>query len=144
MPVHIEDALTKMIRDYIWYNDIHPRIGLEHLYKPLNDGGLNLLDIKARNEAIEIIWLGDYLNLTPSRQMRARATDILINASATPGTSAIARINSFLQTWEPPTRGPRAEKMNPNIRRMLNLAKKYHTNLAAIRLSPSVRARLPA
>ena len=34
--------------------------------------------------------------------------------------------------------------MNPNIRRMLNLAKKYHTNLAAIRLSPSVRARLPA
>jgi hypothetical protein len=82
MPTHIEDAIIKIIRDYIWDNDIHPRIGLEHLYKPLNKGGLNLLDIKTRNEAIEIVWLKDYLNLTPSRQMWARATDILINASA--------------------------------------------------------------
>jgi hypothetical protein len=84
MPTHIEDALTKIIRNYIWDNNIHPRISLEHLYKPLNEGGLNLLDIKPQNKVIEIIWLKDYLNLTPSRQMWARATDILIKASAPP------------------------------------------------------------
>ena len=144
MPAHIEDALTKTIRNYIWDNDAHPRIGLEYLYKPLNKGGLNLLDIKSRNEAIEIIWLKDYLNLTPSRQMWARATDILINASAPPGTSATARINTFLQTWDPPTKGPQSEIMNPDIKRMLNVAKKYNTNLTAIRLSPGICARLPA
>jgi hypothetical protein len=105
MPIHIEDTLTKTIRDYIWDNDVHPRIGLEHLHKPLNEGGLNILDIKSQNEAIEIVWLKDYLNLTPSRQMWARVTDILINASAPPGTSVIARINTFLQTWAPPTKG---------------------------------------
>jgi hypothetical protein len=46
MPTHIEDVIIKIIRDYIWDNDIHLRIGLKHLYKPLNEGGLNLLNIK--------------------------------------------------------------------------------------------------
>ena len=144
MPNHIEEAMVKIIRDFVWDKDIHPRIALEYLYKPLNEGGLNLLDIKARNEAIELIWLRDHLNLTPSRQLWARVTDILINATAPPGTSAIAVTNTFLQTWNPPTRGPRLDTLNKNIIRMLRIAKKYNTNLAAIRLSPGIRTTLPA
>ena len=144
MPPHIEAAINEIIRNFIWENDVHPRIALKHLYKPLNDGGLNLLDIQTRNEAIDLVWLRDYLNLTPSRQMWAKVTDILINAAAPPGTSAVATINTFLQTWEPPSKGPRAATLNQNIRRMLNIAKKHKTNLAAIRLSPGVRATLPA
>jgi hypothetical protein len=61
-----------------------------------------------------------------------------------PGTSPLATINTFLQTWLPPTKGPRAAIMNKNIRRMLDVAKTYNTNLAAIRLSPRVRVTLPA
>ena len=72
MPLHIENALVKIIRDFIWDNDIHPRISMEHMQKPLNEGGLNLLDIRARNEAIELVWLRDYLNLSPSRQTWAK------------------------------------------------------------------------
>ena len=144
MPPHIEDALVKLIRDFVWENNIHPRIALEHLHRPLSEGGLNLLDIKARNEAIELVWLKDHLNLSPSRQLWARVEDILINATAPPGTSSIATINSFLQTWNPPTRGPRLATLNGGIRRMLRVAKKYNTNLAAIRLSPGVCATLPA
>ena len=144
MPTHIEDAINDIIRNYIWDNDIHPRIALKHLYRPIDEGGLGLLDIKTRNEAIELIWLRDYLNLTPSRQLWAKVTDILINASAPQGTSAVAVVNTFLQTWQPPTKGPRAEKLNTNIRRMLSVAKKYKTNLAAIRISPRVKASLPA
>lgn len=144
MPTHIENALIKVIRDYVWDYDLHPRIALEYLYKPLSEGGLNLLDIRARNKAIELVWLRDYLNLTPSRQLWARVTDILINATAPPSTSAIAIVNTFLQTWSPPTRGPRAETLNPNIRRMLSVGRKYNTNLAAIRISPGIKASLPA
>jgi hypothetical protein len=70
--------------------------------------------------------------------------DILINALGPPGTSPLATINTFLQTWLPPTKGPRAAIMNKNIRRMLDVAKTYNTNLAAIRLSPRVRVTLPA
>jgi len=107
MPPHIEEALTKTIRDFIWDNDTHPRIALEHLYLPLKEGGLNL-------------------DLSPSRPSWATVTDILINAAAPPGTSAMATINTFLQTWDPPTKGPRAAKLN------------------ALRLSTRLKHALPA
>lgn len=81
MPTHIEEAITKIIRDFIWDNDNHPRITMDYMYKPLNEGGLNLLDIKACNEAIKLIWLRDYLNLSPTRQTWATVTDLLINAT---------------------------------------------------------------
>ena len=67
MPPHIEEALTKILRDFIWDHNTHPRIALEYLYLPLDEGGLNLLDINSRNEAIEIMWVKAYLDLTPSR-----------------------------------------------------------------------------
>lgn len=45
MPTHIEDAITKSIRNFIWDNNIHPIIATEYLQKPLKEGGLNLLNI---------------------------------------------------------------------------------------------------
>ena len=138
MPKHIEEAITKIIRNFIWDNDIHPRIATEYLHRPLKEGGLNLLDIRACNDAIELIWLRDFLNLTESRQTWAIISDVLINATAPLGASAVAIINTFLQDWRPPTRGQRIETLNEDIRRMLKTARKYETNLAAIRLSPKV------
>ena len=78
-----------MIRDFIWDQNTSPRIALKHLFKPIKDGGLNLLNIKAWNEAIEIVWLKSYLNLSPSHPSWATVTDLLMNAAAPPGTSAI-------------------------------------------------------
>ena len=106
MPTHIENAITKMTQDFIWDESTSPRMALEHLYRPLEEGGLSILNISARNEAIELTWLKSYLNLTPTRATWTIVTDLLINAVAPPGTSAIARINAFTQAWNPPTRGP--------------------------------------
>ena len=100
---------------------------MEYMHKPLNKGGLNLLNIKACNEAIELVWLRDYLNLSPSRQTWAIVTDILINATAPPpsaGTSVVAVVNTFLQSWNTLSRGPRLTTLNKGIVRMLNIAKK--------------------
>ena len=144
MPNHIETALTKIIRDFMWENDSSPRLALDTLQQPRNEGGLNLLDIKTRNEAIEIMWLKSYLDFSSTRPAWATVTDIIIDAAAPPNTSQTARTNAFLQTWEPPTRGQRAEKMNDDIIRMLKTAKKYNTHLAAIRITPQLRAQLPA
>ncbi len=47
MPMHIEEALTRMTRDFIWDDGINLRIALENLYRPMDEGGLNLLNIKA-------------------------------------------------------------------------------------------------
>ena len=144
MPNHIEAALTKTIRDFMWEDDSSPRLPLETLQRPRSEGGLNLLDLQARNEAIEIVWLKSYLDFSATRPAWAIVTDIIIDATAPPGTSHTARINAFLQTWEPPTRGARAAALNDDIIRMIKTAKKHNTNLAAIRLTPHLRSELPA
>ena len=144
MPTAIEKALTKILHDFIWEDDSSPRIALDTLYKPIEQGGLNLLNLQARNEAIEITWLKEYLNLSPTRPTWAKITDLVINATAPPGTSRLARINAFLQSWQPPTKGPRLALLDNDTIRMLKIAKKHHMNLAAICLSPNLRAQLPA
>lgn len=144
MPSHVEAAFTKMIRKFMWEGDSSPRIALEILQKPIEEGGLNLLDLKARNEAIEIMWLKAYLDFSPSRPIWATITDIIIDMAAPPETQSNARMNSFLQSWDAPTRGKRTKHLNNNITRMLAVGRKYNANLAAIRLTPNLQAQLPA
>jgi hypothetical protein len=105
MPKRIEDTLTKMTRDFIWQDNAHPRIAMKTLYRPIEDSGLNLLDINARNEAIEIIWLKTYLQPPPWRPTWAKLADIIIDAAAPKHTNPKARTNTFLQTWNPTTKG---------------------------------------
>ena len=144
MPPHIEAALTKTIRNFMWEDDSSPRIALELLQKPIEEGGLNLLDLRARNEAIDIIWLKAYLDFSPSRPAWAIVTDLIIDTSALTYTCQQARGNPFLQTWNIPTRGRRVENLNNDIVRMVEAGRKHNANLAAIRLSPHLRSLLPA
>lgn len=144
MPEHIEKALLKITRDYMWEDDSSPRIAMDFLHRPIEQGGLNLLDIQARNEAIELMWLKEYLKLNPKRPTWAKVMDLIIDAAAPENTSKKARANVFLQALEAPTRGRRAKILNKSIIRMIKTARKHHTELAAIRLSPNLRALLPA
>lgn len=57
MPKQIEDALVKIVREFVWDSSAVPTIGMTRLYPPIGEGGLSLLDIRARNKAIDIIHL---------------------------------------------------------------------------------------
>ena len=144
MPDHIETALTKTIRNFMWDDDSSPRIAMEVLRKPIEEGGLKLLDIQARNEAIEITWLKTYLDFGPNRPDWAKITDLIMDTAAPANTIPKARDNPFLQSWNVPTRGRRMKNLNNDMKRMMRIARKYNTNLAAIRLTPRLRAQLPA
>ena len=144
MPKHIETALIKMIRNFMWNNSTNPRISLETLYRPIEEGGLKLLDLTSRNEAIEIMWLKTYLNLTANRPTWAKITDIIVDAAAPRGTDHQARINPFIQTWKPCTRGARAAILNEDTKRMLKTGQKYHLTFSTIKLSPRMKELLPA
>ena len=41
-----------------------PMILIDCLSKPITEGGIKLIDIPARNEAIELMWLKSYLDLS--------------------------------------------------------------------------------
>ncbi|OSD02736.1 hypothetical protein PYCCODRAFT_1344237, partial [Trametes coccinea BRFM310] len=53
--------LEKAIRKYIWGENRIPPVKMEQLYMPWTSGGLGILDLQARNEAINIMWLRSYL-----------------------------------------------------------------------------------
>jgi hypothetical protein len=82
MPLCIETALINIMSKFIWDQGTKPRIAMDSLRCPIHEGGLNLLNIKARNEAIEIIWLKVYLNFSLSCQKWATVMDHIILAAA--------------------------------------------------------------
>ena len=90
------------------------------------------------------MWLKAYLNLTTTRPEWAIITDLILEASAPDRLVKKAIINPFLQRWSTPTRGIDPARMNNDIQRMIKIAKKYDTNLAAIRITPQISAQLPA
>ena len=56
MLARVEEALAKTIRNFIW-DENTPQIGLQYLYLPKNEEGIDLLDIKACNTTIQVTWL---------------------------------------------------------------------------------------
>lgn len=56
----------------------HSTVEMETLYKPVVLGGKMLLDLKTRNEAIELMKTKRYLDLSTTRPARANITDSLI------------------------------------------------------------------
>jgi hypothetical protein len=133
---NIEDALIKITQGFMLGANSSPRLTLEVLHSPIENSGLNLLDLAAWNEAIEIMWLKSYLDLSPARPTWAKVTDALIDVSAPPTANQAARGNSFLQTWKPTLRGKCTSRMGRDMTRMLKTAKKFNINLEALRLTP--------
>ena len=144
MPPTIVKALNKLIKGFIWGQGTKPRILMATLQRPISEGGLNLLDIESRNDAIEIIWLKVYLNFTTSRQQWATVTDHILFAAAPKYPVEDMRDNLFLQAWSIPLQGPRGSKLNDDVRRMIKTANKYHVNMDAIRITPHLLNQLPA
>ncbi|OJT15896.1 Transposon TX1 uncharacterized 149 kDa protein [Trametes pubescens] len=124
MPKVAENAITRMIASFMWDGDAHPRIDRDTLYAPVLEGGLNVLNIQARNEAIDLMRLKDYLNLSPGRPRWALVADVLLaraNAAVSRVVDSKARINVFLQNWEVSTR--QAKGLPMDLKRMMKAAK---------------------
>ena len=128
----IEETLNRIIKNFVWEGDSSPRIANDTLRNPIEEGGLNLLDLEIRNEAIDIMWLKAYLNFSPKRPEWAIITDLIIEVSALEGLVKKAIINPFLQRWNAPTRRTNTYQSNSDIQRMIKVARKFNTNLAAI------------
>ena len=144
MPKSVEHSLNVMIRNFLWQRAKTPPVGMETLCLPIEEGGIGLLDIEARNEAIELTWVKRYLDLSPKRPQWAWAADTLMSMAASADAGAISRpaqINTFLQSWKP-SLGAKS-KLPYYLRRMLTVAKKHHVCFAAIKLSHKAKIGLP-
>ncbi|KAI0342653.1 hypothetical protein BDW22DRAFT_1438351 [Trametopsis cervina] len=133
MPLHIEQLLVQKIRRFLWDDAKRPPVGLDTLYLPIEEGGIKLLDIHTRNDAIELTWIQSYLSLTQTRPVWAYLADELISKTLTSRANSHARMvprrghsppyprpelhHGALPTTEPPredNRRPRPRCSTPN------------------------------
>jgi hypothetical protein len=143
MPKSIEAAITKKIRTFIWNDCKSPPISLTRLERPVAEGGLGLLNICTRNEAIDITWVQAFMNLSESRLSWAFVTDILINSLKPCNNKGHSNFNTLLTSWEPPTQGPRANQLPKIISNLLKTARKHNVSFAPIKLSEELKNQLP-
>ncbi|KAG2335895.1 hypothetical protein BDR05DRAFT_978883 [Suillus weaverae] len=80
MPKSIENTITKQIRDFIWNEKRTPPISSKRLEKLITEGGLDLLNIKTRNEAINIMWLKTYMDISTHHPTWTFIIDAMINS----------------------------------------------------------------
>ncbi|KAI0697713.1 hypothetical protein C8T65DRAFT_582388 [Cerioporus squamosus] len=114
------------------------------MFKPVEEGGLNVLDLKARNDAIDVICLKEYLDTTPSRPKWVYLADALMSRAILQGDSNVepkARINKFLQTWDVSL--SRHNKLPEDLRRMVKVAGKYGLKICAKKPAKVLRLAMP-
>jgi len=127
MPKKIEKQLQKIACTFIWSDKKSP-VKEDMLLAPKNIGGWGLLDIQARNEAIQLMWLESYLNLGPLCVPWADYADaiMMMNIPITEkNIKPEMQKNIFLQTWKTYTRSHTSNKNPTEIKNMIDSAKKY-------------------
>ncbi|KAH9886322.1 hypothetical protein C8Q73DRAFT_624057, partial [Cubamyces lactineus] len=71
MPGYILKRLNTVIRNYIWDDKHNTPVAMTHLHLPVEKGGIKLIDLEARNEAIDLTWLRSYLSFGEGRPLWA-------------------------------------------------------------------------
>ncbi|KAL7282742.1 hypothetical protein ACG7TL_004216 [Trametes sanguinea] len=114
MPDQAVRRLNNVIRSFFWGDRTTPPVSLNVLHLPWEKGGLGLLDLEARNEAILVMWLKEFLNLGPRRQLWAKVMDDILRRTVTKDEArrnTDLRANPLTQHWYPKmTALPRAAK----------------------------------
>lgn len=145
MPKAVEDRLSRMVADFMWSGNKHPRVDRATLYAPVDKGGLGVLNVAARNEAIDLVRLQDYLNLSPTRPRWALVADALLSkavAAVSKNVEPGARLNYFLQSWGVSTR--KKAGLPTDLRRMVLVAKKFGVRCDVRIAKKELRDAMPA
>ncbi|KAI0327200.1 hypothetical protein GY45DRAFT_1257511, partial [Cubamyces sp. BRFM 1775] len=132
------------MRAFVWGEGKAPKVALTTLQGPYEEGGIALLDLEARNVAIDLVWLRDYLRLTERRPAWATLADVLLaNAVSadTRGAPPATRLNAFLQSWKVSSRTGAGLPLY--LRRMVKFAAKYHVTLDVAKPSADLCAAMP-
>ncbi|KAJ3979762.1 hypothetical protein F5890DRAFT_1420828, partial [Lentinula detonsa] len=141
MPKEVESRLEKRIRKFLWDDKTLARINKETIYAPIEEGGRQLLDLLARNEAILVTWLQGYLNLNKKRATWTFVADAILThhvPSKYTNLEDREKINVFLQSWNSNT-----SKLPKDLRDMISIAKKYGARLEGLTFSREIIRQMP-
>lgn len=138
MPRSTEDFLTKRLKRFAWDSNGKSNINFDVLCTPVTIGGKGILNLRLRNEAIEMVWLKKLLSSNPPAWVAFAHELLRVAAAPSPTSKPNARTNYFLQSWPITT-----SKLPPPLNRCIILAKKYNLKLDALYFHPDVLGAMP-
>ncbi|KAK7016022.1 hypothetical protein R3P38DRAFT_2543154 [Favolaschia claudopus] len=106
------------------------------VYAPRDDGGRDLLDIVARNEAITVTWLKSYLSFGEDRPLWALVADEVMAKKALADDLSVdeaIRRNMYLQSWRAKVVGEGS--LGNDLKRMVKIADKLGVRQEALAVS---------
>ncbi|KAJ3568915.1 hypothetical protein NP233_g5392 [Leucocoprinus birnbaumii] len=141
MPKEVEKRLERRITKFIW-NEKRPPINIETLRLQINEGGLDLLDIKTRNEAIEIMRVQTFLSLGPKRPKWTYVEDAIIRSFvAAPYLDILAQGPLYLLQDIPL---PAPSRLPTQTRRLVKTMKACNARAEPPMPSAAVQLAMPA
>jgi exonuclease III/ribonuclease HI len=144
MPDKVTKRLTETIWDFIWNgNASNAPVNRETMHAQILDGGKKILDLNARNEAIQLTWLQTYM-ATEDRPTWTYFADALFRL-ATPASGRQvdeeAAINTFIQNWRPKTSS--GTPLPRDLVAMVRTAEKHGLKMEGIAMGPELRRDMP-
>ncbi|KAF5341132.1 hypothetical protein D9611_005853 [Ephemerocybe angulata] len=146
MPKSTEEQIKKKTDDFVWAKNGERKantIAMSTLQKGKDEGGLGLLDIEARNEAIDLVRLRTYLLPPEQRPVWCIIADIVLARAAVLKFRNVGErglVNPFLQTWRV---NLSSKDLPSNLRRMMAAAYKYNTKFAATEVTNDLKLQMP-
>jgi hypothetical protein len=144
MPERITKRLTDTIWDFIWEGKARSApINRETMHATPLEGGKKILDLEARNKAIQLTWLQAYMT-TSNRPTWAYFANSLLRLAAPISGRIIdqkAAVNPILQNWRPRTTGNTT--LPKELTSMIRMAKKHGVRIDGIETGEEIRNTLP-
>lgn len=146
MPKEVVKKIKKITDDFVHAKHGEQKantIATTTLYQDKDLGGLGLLDLEARNEAINVIRLKTYLTEGDDRPQWCRLADMLLGEAAVKkyqnvGTRMLR--NPFTQKWKV---NLAHRDLPENLRQMTRTAYKYRTGVVATSISRELKLKMP-
>jgi hypothetical protein len=135
MPKNIETEMTKQMADFFWLGR-KPQVTWEQLCQPIERGGVNAPSVKARNKAIDIMWLQRcFKDIKPKW---AEIANHLINKHS------IKKEREAVTAWLQQRADIVVAKLPKIVQRIIRIAKQTNLGISPALPSDALRLSMPA
>jgi exonuclease III len=143
MPLEYEKELEKRIRTFMWKTSATPAVSMATLQGPISQGGKKVLDIKARNEAIQLTWARTWAP-DEKRPKWTYIADRMARRNIPqlrPKVEQKDAVNPIVQTWHPKVRTH--TDIPKDLKEMFSKMNKYNVAFECLKLARTVQKDLP-
>jgi ribonuclease HI/exonuclease III len=143
MPAAVQKELQKITTEFVWGKE-RAEMCIGDISKSINLGGRKVMDVAKRNEAIDLMWIKQYLNMGPDRPKWAFMMDEVFRMErpkkAKEPWPVIGRWNPLIQDWKPKER---SKNIPGRVQSALRLARKHGVELEALEPTDETRREMP-